>query len=193
MCEEDKLQGLMQLIERSFADEDIRPERIPEIDLYMDQIISFFEDHLSGNKRHESDKLLTKTMINNYSKEGLIKPVKGKKYSREHMMQMLMIYSMKNTLTVKEMKNVMHGVYEQPDFGAQALETCYSRFLHIKQLERETVPQMINDIFLKGDSQAQIRTKGDLLVLLLSLSAASAYMKRIAECIVDEFFEPQRE
>ena len=52
----------------------VRPEDIPNIDLYMDQITTFMEAHLSSSKRYEEDKILTKTMINNYSKNHLLPP-----------------------------------------------------------------------------------------------------------------------
>ena len=49
----------------------IKPEEIPNIDLYMDQVTTFMEDHLASSKRHPEDKILTKTMINNYAKNHL--------------------------------------------------------------------------------------------------------------------------
>ncbi len=49
-------------------EEQITLEDIPEIDLYMDQVIQLFESNLGSAKRTEEDKVLTKTMINNYSK-----------------------------------------------------------------------------------------------------------------------------
>ena len=42
----------------------IKPEEIPNIDLYMDQVTTFMEKNLSSTKRYEEDKILTKTMIN---------------------------------------------------------------------------------------------------------------------------------
>ena len=73
---------------RSFADRDIQPADVPQLDLYMDQILSLFEQCLGGSKRDPSDKLLTKTMVNNYVKEGLVTPVRGKKYTRQQIMQL---------------------------------------------------------------------------------------------------------
>ena len=69
----------------------ITPEDVPSIELYMDQVTTFMDKQLENTKRFDSDKTLTKTMINNYSKEGLIKPIKGKKYSKEHILQMLFL------------------------------------------------------------------------------------------------------
>ena len=63
----------------------IRPQDIPNIDLYMDQVTTFMDEHLETTKRFEDDKLLTKTMINNYTKNNLLPNPNKKKYSREHM------------------------------------------------------------------------------------------------------------
>lgn len=52
----------------------IKLEEIPGIHLYMDQVTTFMEEHLSSSKRHPEDKVLTKTMINNYAKNHLLPP-----------------------------------------------------------------------------------------------------------------------
>ena len=54
--------------------EGIRPGEIPNIALYMDQVTTFMDEHLSDCKRREDDKILTKTMINNYTKNNLLPP-----------------------------------------------------------------------------------------------------------------------
>lgn len=183
---EDMKHDVMELVRRSFCDDDISNADIPSIDLYMDQIITIFDENLKGNKRYPEDKLLTKTMINNYSKEGVIKPVKGKKYTKEHIIQMLMVYNMKNTLTIQEIKKVLSGVYAEESFSALELERCYCQFLTFKQIERDTVPETIKAMFQK--SPIELTDKSDLLVLLLSMSAMSVYMKRMAENIIDCYF-----
>ena len=50
----------------------IRPEEIPNIALYMDQVTTFMDEHFASTKRYEEDKILTKTMINNYTKNNLL-------------------------------------------------------------------------------------------------------------------------
>ena len=61
----------------------VRPDDIPNIDLYMDQVTTFMEKELASSKRHEDDKILTKTMINNYAKNNLLPPPVKKKYSKD--------------------------------------------------------------------------------------------------------------
>ena len=70
----------------------IKPGEIPNIDLYMDQVTTFMDDHLASTKRYEEDKILTKTMINNYSKNNLLPPSVKKKYSKEHVLLLILIY-----------------------------------------------------------------------------------------------------
>ena len=67
----------------------IKPEDIPNIDLYMDQVTTFMEEQLSSTKRYEDDKILTKTMINNYAKNNLLPPPIKKKYSKEHLLVLI--------------------------------------------------------------------------------------------------------
>ena len=71
-----------EILEQAFRDADLQAADVPRIDLYMDQILTLVDEGLARNKRLPDDKLLTKTMVNNYSKERLIMPVRGKKYSR---------------------------------------------------------------------------------------------------------------
>ena len=56
----------------------IKPDDIPNIDLYMDQVTTFMDEHLASSKRFDDDKILTKTMINNYTKNKLIPPPQKK-------------------------------------------------------------------------------------------------------------------
>ena len=53
-------------------------ESIPNIDLYMDQVTTFIETALFGYKRNKEDKILTKTMINNYAKAKIFPPPQKK-------------------------------------------------------------------------------------------------------------------
>ena len=64
----------------------IKPEDLPDIPLYMDQVTTFMETKLKSSKRNEEDKILTKTMINNYAKNGLLPSPEKKKYSKEHLL-----------------------------------------------------------------------------------------------------------
>ena len=103
---------LEQIIDKVINKSILKSQDIPSLDLYMDQIMTLFETNLNDNKRYQDDKLLTKTMINNYSKAGIIKPVKGKKYTKEQIIGMLIIYNLKNIITIQEIKDLLLPIYE---------------------------------------------------------------------------------
>lgn len=80
----------------------IKPEDIPNIDLYMDQVTTFMEEQLVSSKRYADDKILTKTMINNYAKNKLLPPPEKKRYSKEHVLMLIFIYYFKNILSIND-------------------------------------------------------------------------------------------
>ena len=85
----------------------IKPEDLPEIDLYMDQVTTFMETKLKSSKRYSDDKVLTKTMINNYAKNGLLPSPEKKKYSKEHLLLLIFIYYFKNILSINDIQTLL--------------------------------------------------------------------------------------
>lgn len=80
---------------------------IPNIDLYMDQVTTYLNDKFANNKRHEDDKLMTKTMINNYVKSRLLPSPEKKKYTKDHMMVLIMIYFFKNIISINDVNKLI--------------------------------------------------------------------------------------
>ena len=70
----------------------------------MDQVTTFMNGHLASSKRNPDDKILTKTMINNYAKNQLLPPPEKKKYSKEHQLLLIFIYYFKNILTIQDIQ-----------------------------------------------------------------------------------------
>ncbi len=91
----------------------IRPEDLPNIHLYMDQVTTFMDAQLESTKRHPEDKILTKTMINNYTKNHLLPPPEKKKYSREHLLLLIFIYYFKNILTINDIQALLGPITEK--------------------------------------------------------------------------------
>ncbi|HBH13553.1 MAG: Uncharacterized protein XD91_0962 [Clostridiales bacterium 38_11] len=85
----------------------VKEEAIPDIELYMDQVTNYLENQLNDLKIDQDEKTLTKTMINNYVKNELIdKPIK-KKYKKTQIMQLIMLYQLKNILSINQIKELM--------------------------------------------------------------------------------------
>ena len=85
----------------------IKPTEIPNIDLYMDQVTTFMEEHLQSSKRYPDDKILTKTMINNYAKNNLLPSPEKKRYSKEHLLVLIFIYYFKNILSISDIQTLL--------------------------------------------------------------------------------------
>ena len=98
---EDLLNSILESIGRI---DYIRPANIPNIDLYMDQVTTFMEEQLKSTKRYKEDKILTKTMINNYAKNNLLPPPVKKKYTKEHVLVLIFVYYFKNLLSIKDIE-----------------------------------------------------------------------------------------
>ena len=101
---------ISSLIKNLALDKNIKLEEIPEIDLYMDQVIQLFENKYNESKRYEDDKVLTKTMINNYAKGKLLMPIENKKYSKEHLILMSFIYNLKGSLSLSDIKSSLDTI-----------------------------------------------------------------------------------
>ena len=90
----------------------IMPDEIPNIDLYMDQVTTFMETQLGGTKRTPDDKILTKTMINNYTKNKLMPPPERKKYSKDHMLLLIFIYYFKSIMSISDLQEILTPLSE---------------------------------------------------------------------------------
>lgn len=91
----------------------VKSDDIPNIDLYMDQVTTFMEKELKSTKRYDDDKILTKTMINNYAKNDLLPPPVKKKYSKEHLMILTFIYYFKSILSIGDIEKMLSPITER--------------------------------------------------------------------------------
>ena len=143
---EDLLQSILDSLDRI---DYIRPDDIPDIELYMDQVTTFMDNRLKNAARNpEVDKILTKTMINNYAKNDLLPPPVRKKYSREHMLLLIFIYYFKGILSISDIQTVLKPITDRFFAGNEGLklETIYNE---VFSLEREVVEVMKQDVVRK--------------------------------------------
>ncbi len=142
----------------------IMPDDIPNIDLYMDQVTTFMDKHLKSSKRYSEDKLLTKTMINNYTKNELLPPPSKKKYTKEHMFLLIFIYYFKNILTINDIQSIFNPLTERyyGEGSRVKLEEIYDE---IFRLEKEQTDALTKDMIRKmtkaKESFEDIKNKED--------------------------------
>jgi hypothetical protein len=112
MNKQEKKEFIEEVASRIRSLDYIKIDDIPEIDLYMDQVIKFMDDHFASLKRYEGDKMLTKAMINNYTKNRLLPPPEKKKYGQDHMLILIFIYYFKNVLSIKDINSILTPLTE---------------------------------------------------------------------------------
>jgi len=166
---------------------------IPNIDLYMDQVTTFMESHLGNLKRSPDDKVLTKTMINNYAKNHLLPSPDKKKYSRNHMILLTFIYYFKNVLPINDIKTLMSGITEK-NFSAGSKPELVEIYREVIRYQPEIMEQVRANLDvvenLAEDSFAKLNNneeKEELkLFTLLCLLSFDVYIKKtLIESVID--------
>ncbi len=191
---QDILNSILSSLERI---DYIRPGEIPNIDLYMDQVTTFMEEHLSTSKRYPDDKILTKTMINNYAKNHLIPPPNKKKYSKEHILLLIYIYYYKNILSIGDIQSLLEPLtkrYFQKD-GPVNMQTIYKEVFSLEKsqveaLKKDIVEQykLASGTFSDADSEEQQFLQTFSFICLLSFDV---YVKKqVIEKLIDELQNP---
>ncbi len=184
---------LNSMLEELSKVEFIPLEDIPGIELYMDQVTTLMENALSSAKRHEEDKILTKTMINNYAKNNLLPPPVKKKYSREHVLVLIFIYYFKNVLSIKDIESVLKPITEKYFHTENPLqidqiyeEICGFEQGHISDIHGEI--QRLYELSRATFSEAPEEERSDLQLFsfICSLSADIYIKKLLVERLIDE-------
>ena len=172
---------------------DLKADDIPDIDLYMDQVTTFMDSHLGGARRNETDKVLTKTMINNYAKNKLLPPPEKKKYSREHLILMLFIYYFKGFLSMQDIRFLLQPLSAQ-FFGSQKGPDICEIYRTISEAGADNVSYVSHDIeaFTARaldcfkEAGPEDRPMLQYFAMICFLSIDIYLKKRIVEKMIDE-------
>ncbi len=132
----------------------IKPEELPNIALYMDQVTTFMDAHLESSKRYPEDKILTKTMINNYTKNHLLPPSDKKKYSSEHMLLLIFIYYFKGFLSINDIQTLLAPLTDR-FFSSQEGFSLTDIYNEAFSMEKEQIEVLKEDIQKKYERSAQ--------------------------------------
>ena len=171
----------------------VRPDDIPNIDLYMDQVTTFMEKELASSKRHEDDKILTKTMINNYAKNNLLPPPVKKKYSKEHLLVMIFIYYFKNFLSIKDIETLLKPITEKYFHTDENLSMTdiYEEICSVQKSRIDSLQEELKTAFARSEGSFskvhdEDKEQLQLFSLLCDLSFDVYVKKQIIEKLLDE-------
>ncbi|KAB2329884.1 DUF1836 domain-containing protein [Bacillus mesophilum] len=191
------MKEMNEILKKMVLDKYISLEEIPQIDLYMDQVIQLFENKYAEAKRNEDEKVLTKTMINNYAKGKLFFSVKNKKYSKEHIILISLIYQLKGGLSINDIKTTLDGLNKREKDSDFELEAFYNSYLklfnqnindfqsHAELKQREARDQIAHSFHESEEELEQI-------LLITSIVQMSNLYRRLAERLVDELSSEQQ-
>ena len=139
--------NIQEFIDEIKAYDSIRVDEIPEYRLFISQIEEFFDMKLGANiNGDEEKKTISKTMIQNYIKDGLIMPPEGKSYNRNHIILLAMIYNLKSILTIKDIKKLLLPILElaEDEDKDEKIEYIYNTFYSIKESYLDEFPQLLD-------------------------------------------------
>lgn len=173
----------------------IKPGDVPNIDLYMDQVTIFMDEHLSDVKRYEDDKILTKTMINNYTKNDLLPPPVKKKYSKEHIYVLTFIYYLKNILSISDIQKLLNPLTDK-FFNKEELPDLEYIYSEIYNMEKAQIASLSKDVVertqVAKEAFLDVENEEDKdflqLFSLVGLLSFDVYMKKnIIESLIDNY------
>ena len=170
----------------------IEVEDIPNIDLYMDQVTTFMDKCLAQYKRYDDDKVLTKTMINNYTKAKIFPAPVKKKYSRTHLMLLIMIYHLKSVLSIKDIGILFQSALSETNKMKQEkmIESIYKGFV---SLQKQTITYLTDAAEGKPDEsfygkESILKYSDDemkRIMMILALAIRANTEKQLAEKVLD--------
>lgn len=181
----------------------ILPEDIPNIDLYMDQITTFMDTELKNSTRFEGDKIFTKTMINNYSKNDLLPPSSKKKYSRNHMILLIYIYYLKNFMSISDIKSLLAPLKDHfyDDDRELSFYDIYEEIYQLQHGQKPVIKESVGEDLEKAkESFSFVKDKEDRELLqtfsFITLLCYDIYAKKqLIEKMIDNLytFDPEED
>lgn len=154
----------------------IKWSEIPDIDLYMDQVLGFLGEKLEFFKRDEDTKLITSSMVNNYVKSDVIAHPVRKKYTKEQLSQLIIICMLKQVLSIPDIKTLLQNTSDA--------KTVYESFEKKQTEAMEEVNEQIKASVDSGD---------DIKAVALRFAAEANAKRAAAERILVELSKEEHE
>lgn len=169
----------------------IDPDDLPNIHLYMDQVTTFMDAQLESTKRHPQDKILTKTMINNYAKNRLLPPPEKKKYGKEHLLLLIFIYYFKNILSINDIQSLLGPItnkyFENKD--GWNLKDIYTEVFSMEKGQIEYLEKdLIKRYHVAGETFSQAPEEDREYLQLFSFLCLLSFDVYVKKCFWKKFW-----
>ncbi len=194
---EDLLNSILASLDRITH---IRSEDIPNIDLYMDQVTTFMDKRLRSTTRNpQEDKILTKTMINNYAKNDLLPPPEKKKYSKDHIIMLIFIYYFKGILSINDIQAILGplaGQFFHAD-GELNMQKVYDEVFSMEEGHVQALKEGVRSDYQAAQETFRDASQKDREFLqffsFISLLSYDVYVKKLmVEKMIDGYAEKLR-
>ena len=189
---------LMQILDSINLHEEIKLEEMPEYRLYISQLEEFFDKKLGRSASDEEErKTISKTMIQNYIKDGLLMPPEGKCYNRNHVILLTLIYNLKSILSIKDIRKLLSPILNDIDNedSLTDIQYLYNTYLRLNEAALTGFSASLAESFERIKSQPKMEEKSDcewehimLLLLVATLISEANARKKLAEHIIDKYF-----
>lgn len=193
---EDMLKSILESVSQI---DYIKPDDIPNIDLYMDQVTTFMDSQLKSSKRYPEDKILTKTMINNYAKNHLLPNPDKKKYSKEHILMLIFIYYFKGFLSIGDIQSLLEPLTKKffKNENHPNIQDLYQEVAVMEHSQIEALKEDLAEKYALSQKTFENASKEDAQFLQLfsfiCLLSFDVYVKKqIIEKIIDSFQDDER-
>ncbi len=195
---EDLLNSILASLDRISH---IPSKDIPNIDLYMDQVTTFMDKRLRSTTRNpKEDKILTKTMINNYAKNDLLPPPVKKKYTKDHMIMLIFIYYFKGILSISDIQAILGPLAERffHKDGTMNMQKIYDEAFGMEQEHVQTLKKSIEEDYRIAQETFAGVDSDDREFLqffsFISLMSYDVYVKKLlVEKMIDGYAERKKE
>lgn len=179
----------------------IKAGDVPNIDLYMDQVTTFMDNRLRKSSRYpEQDKIMTKTMINNYAKNDLLPAPNKKKYSKEHILVLIFIYYYKAFLSIGDIQTLLKPITDKYFHTEESftIEDIYEEIFGMQQEEVEMLKKDVMEKYEKAEKTFTDAPEEDQEFLrkfsFICLLSFDVYMKKmLIEKLIDNMRETEKE
>lgn len=159
----------------------IELSEIPNINLYMEQVLTFLNDELDQYKRDSKDKIYTKSMINNYVKSQVLSKPDNKKYTPNHVIELLLIFYLKQILSLDDIKILLE--YSLTDNNVKEIYSSYLKHINDEHLNVGT--EINNYISILQNDEALENDETRTLILVGILTAKANAYKMFSEKLID--------